>query len=95
MFYVLEGSVTVEVAGERNVLEAGDSLHFQSTKIHSSWNHRDTPATILWVGTMDVFGEKGTGPGGRRRPNGGTAYRPPVPTTRNAKKCIEQPEVDQ
>lgn len=58
MFYVLEGSVTVEVAGERNVLEAGDSLHFQSSKIHSSWNHKDTPATILWVGTMDVFGEK-------------------------------------
>lgn len=58
MFYVLEGSVTVEVAGERNVLEAGDSLHFQSSKIHSSWNHTDSPATILWVGTMDVFGEK-------------------------------------
>ena len=31
-----EGSVHgAEVAGERNVLEAGDSLHFQSTKIHS------------------------------------------------------------
>ncbi|NMG39621.1 cupin domain-containing protein [Chelativorans sp. ZYF759] len=58
MFYVLEGAVTVEVAGERSVLEAGDSLHFQSTKIHSSWNHTDSPATILWVGTMDVFGEK-------------------------------------
>ncbi|MGY6710167.1 MAG: cupin domain-containing protein [Rhizobiaceae bacterium] len=58
MFYVLEGSVTVEVAGERNVLKGGDSLHFQSTKIHSSWNHTDSPATILWVGTMDVFGEK-------------------------------------
>lgn len=58
MFYVLEGAVTVEVAGERSVLEAGDSLHFQSTKIHSSWNHTYSPATILWVGTMDVFGEK-------------------------------------
>lgn len=61
MFYVLEGAVTVEVAGERNVLETGDSLHFQSTKIHSSWNHTDDPATILWVGTMDVFGEKAPG----------------------------------
>jgi transcriptional regulator with XRE-family HTH domain len=57
MFYVLEGAVTVEVAGERNVLETGDSLHFQSTKIHSCWNHTDIPATILWVGTMNVFGE--------------------------------------
>lgn len=63
MFYVLEGAVTVEVAGERNVLETGDSLHFQSTKIHSSWNHTDGPATILWVGTMDVFGEKAPGRG--------------------------------
>lgn len=57
MFYVLEGAVTVEVAGERTVLEAGDSLHFLSTRIHSSWNHCDKPATILWVGTMDVFGD--------------------------------------
>lgn len=57
MFYVLEGTVTVEVDGERTVLEAGDSLHFTSTKTHSSWNHSDSPATILWVGTMDVFGD--------------------------------------
>ncbi|WP_159587259.1 cupin domain-containing protein [Chelativorans xinjiangense] len=57
MFYLLEGTVTVEVAGERTVLEAGDSLHFPSTKTHSSWNHSDRPATILWVGTMDVFGD--------------------------------------
>lgn len=58
MFYVLEGSLTVEVAGERTVLEEGDSLHFASTKIHSSWNHTDKPARILWVGTMDVFGDR-------------------------------------
>lgn len=58
LFYVIDGSVTVELAGERNVLERGDTLHFQSTKIHSSWNHTDRPATILWVGTMDVFGER-------------------------------------
>ena len=57
MFYVLEGTVTVEVGGERTVLEVGDSLHFPSTKTHSSWNHSDSPATILWVGTMDVFGD--------------------------------------
>lgn len=57
MFYVLDGAVTVEVAGERNVLEAGDSLHFPSTRIHSSWNHTDRPSTILWIGTMDVFGD--------------------------------------
>lgn len=58
MFYVLEGTVTIEVGGERTVLEPGDSLHFPSTKVHSSWNHSDRPATILWIGTMDVFGEE-------------------------------------
>lgn len=71
MFYVLDGSVTIEVAGERSVLEVGDSLHFQSTKIHSSWNHTDRPATILWVGTMNVFGEKPTV--GRDKSNDGAA----------------------
>jgi transcriptional regulator with XRE-family HTH domain len=71
MFYVLDGSVTIEVAGERSVLEVGDSLHFQSTKIHSSWNHTNRPATILWVGTMNVFGEKPTV--GRDKSNDGTA----------------------
>jgi transcriptional regulator with XRE-family HTH domain len=57
MFYVLEGTVTVEVDGEPTVLEVGDSIHFPSTKIHSTWNHETKPATLLWVGTMDVFGE--------------------------------------
>lgn len=57
MLFVLEGTVTVEVAGERTVLETGDSIHFPSTKIHSTWNHSDEPATIFWAGTMDVFGE--------------------------------------
>ena len=57
MFYVLEGGVTVEVDGEQTVLERGDSIHFPSTKVHSSWNHTSTPSTLLWVGTMDIFGE--------------------------------------
>ena len=57
MLFVLEGTITVEVDGERTVLETGDSIHYPSTKIHTTWNHSDTPATILWAGTMDVFGE--------------------------------------
>lgn len=57
MFYVLEGTVTVEVQGEPTVLQVGDSIHFQSAKMHSTWNHSTKPAVLLWVGTMDVFGE--------------------------------------
>lgn len=76
MFYLLEGAVTVEVAGERTVLEAGDSLHFASTKIHSSWNHTDRPATILWVGTMDVFGDERPGdPDQSMSPGNGNRFR--------------------
>jgi transcriptional regulator with XRE-family HTH domain len=58
MFYVLEGTITVEVDGEPTILEAGDSIHFPSTKTHSTWNHAAGAATLLWVGTMDVFGER-------------------------------------
>lgn len=57
IFYVLEGGITVEIEGEINILEAGDSLHFPSTRIHSSWNHTGIPATILHTCTMDVFGD--------------------------------------
>lgn len=58
MMFVLEGTITAEIDGERSVLETGDSIHFPSTKTHSTWNHTDKDATILWVGTMDVFGEE-------------------------------------
>lgn len=57
MFYILQGALTVEIDSQRNVLKAGDSIHFASTRVHSSWNHTDLPTTILHVCTMDVFGD--------------------------------------
>lgn len=57
IFYVLSGAITVELEGQTNILEAGDSLHFQSNRVHSSWNHTGSPATILHTCTMDVFGD--------------------------------------
>ncbi len=62
MMFVLEGSITIEVDGERTILSKGDSAHYPSTKVHSTWNHGDDPATILWTGTMDVFCEEPTTP---------------------------------
>jgi quercetin dioxygenase-like cupin family protein len=62
IIYVLAGALTVEIEGERSVLEANDSVHFQSSRVHSTWNHTDRAATVLWVGTMDVFGEGGKRP---------------------------------
>jgi transcriptional regulator with XRE-family HTH domain len=57
LFFMLEGELTVEVEGERTVLKRGDSLHFDSRKTHSTWNHTTETAAMLWCGTMDVFGE--------------------------------------
>jgi transcriptional regulator with XRE-family HTH domain len=57
ILFILEGAITIELDGECSVLETGDSIHFPSSKIHSTWNHSTGPARILWTGTMDVFGE--------------------------------------
>lgn len=58
LFYVLEGTLTVEVEDRRTILNAGDSLHFSSRRRHSSWNHGTTTAVILHTCTMDVFGDQ-------------------------------------
>ena len=58
LFFVLDGAITVEVDGESKLLEVGDSIHFASTRRHSSWNHTTAPATILHICTLDVFGER-------------------------------------
>ncbi len=62
LFYILQGEITVEVEGGRKILRHGDSMHFDSRKTHSTWNHTDKPAAMLWCGTMDVFGEDTTDP---------------------------------
>ena len=56
LFYILAGTVTVEIEGEKHVLAEGDSIHFDSYRTHSSWNHGSETASFLWCGTMDVFG---------------------------------------
>lgn len=58
IFFILEGALTVEVDGERTILQVGDSIHFPSTKTHSTWNHTISPAIILHTCTMDVFGDE-------------------------------------
>lgn len=62
LFYVLDGELTVEIEGERTILRKGDSIHFDSRKTHSTWNHTADVASLLWCGTMDVFGEDTTDP---------------------------------
>jgi transcriptional regulator with XRE-family HTH domain len=57
IFYILDGALTVEVGADKHILETGDSIHFPSKLVHSSWNHTNRPATILHTCTMDVFGD--------------------------------------
>lgn len=57
IYFILEGSLTVEIDGEPNILEAGDSVHFPSIRTHVTWNHTTQNTTILHTCTMDVFGE--------------------------------------
>lgn len=62
IFFMLRGVLTVEIEGRRSVLGAGDSIHFDSRRIHATWNHGTETASLLWCGTMDVFGEGAIGP---------------------------------
>lgn len=57
IYFILEGALTVEIDGEPNILEAGDSIHFPSTRTHVTWNHTTSNTTILHTCTMDVFGD--------------------------------------
>lgn len=57
IYYVLSGVLTVEIEGKATHLTAGDSLHFRSDRVHSVWNHGTAVATVLWCGTMDLFGD--------------------------------------
>jgi transcriptional regulator with XRE-family HTH domain len=57
LFFILSGALTVELEGRRHILNAGDSIHFASTRVHSTWNHTTAPTTLLHTCTMDVFGD--------------------------------------
>ena len=47
--YVLRGKVEVKVGENVNVLQAGDSLHFNSSLVHTLRNLGDEPCEILVV----------------------------------------------
>lgn len=88
LFYMLEGSITVEVDGDCTVLRPGDSMHFSSMLRHSTWNHTTRPAKFLHVCTMDVFGDA-DGPAGQVTGSGKPDPRQPGqqnPETRGGRK---------
>ena len=46
---VLEGTLTVTVEGRDQVLEAGDSIHLDSSVPHRLRNDGDLPADAIWA----------------------------------------------
>lgn len=55
LFYVLKGSIMVEIEDEKVTLKVGDSVHFNSSRRHSSWNFSSEVCTYMHVCTPDVF----------------------------------------
>ena len=55
LFYVLKGSIIVEIDDEKVTLQEGDSLHFDSNRRHSNWNYTSEVCTYMHVCTLDVF----------------------------------------
>lgn len=55
MIFVLDGTITQRVDDQEMVISAGDSLHFRGNRPHSWSNESDSPAKLLWVGTLTMF----------------------------------------
>ena len=57
-FFILEGAITIYIDGVVNILEAGDSLHFDSSRSPSASCKTNKVTTVLHVCTMNVFGDQ-------------------------------------
>jgi transcriptional regulator with XRE-family HTH domain len=55
MLYVLDGAITQRLGDQEMIMSVGDSLHFRGNQPHSWSNHTDTPARLLWTGTLMLF----------------------------------------
>lgn len=57
LYLLLEGTISIFVDGQETVLRAGDTIHFDSKRLHYVWNRTNTHAKMLICNTMNVFGE--------------------------------------
>ena len=55
LVYMLEGELTIEFEDKQIVLKSGDSIHFDSLKTHTVWNHTSNLTVSLWCGTRNIF----------------------------------------
>lgn len=58
MYLVMEGAMFCEVDGERFDLNIGDTIHFNSQSLHLYGNATKSPAKVMWVGTLQLFGDE-------------------------------------
>jgi len=56
LVFVLRGALRFTMGGRRIHLEAGDSVHLPSSTPHGWDNPYATDASVLWVGTVPLFG---------------------------------------
>ncbi len=55
LYFVLSGSLAISIDGAETVLNEGDSVHFDSRRLHATRNHTDLPASVIICNTTDVF----------------------------------------
>ncbi|MBS7703732.1 helix-turn-helix domain-containing protein [Chelatococcus asaccharovorans] len=63
--YILEGELHQTIDDSTVILNEGDTCHFRGDSPHSYVNKRKTPAKVIWVGTVSIFGD--LQPADRRR----------------------------
>lgn len=54
-FYILKGCATFIVDGEKHVIQAGESIHYPSSKPHTVYNHEDEELEMLCILTPLLF----------------------------------------
>ena len=55
--FIQEGELTLEFKDETKVLKVGESIHFDSKRVLTVWNHTDKRTVSLWTGTLAIFDE--------------------------------------
>ncbi|KAB0567267.1 MULTISPECIES: helix-turn-helix domain-containing protein [Brucella/Ochrobactrum group] len=63
IYYIVRGSLTLELEGEITILNEGDTAHFPSSQTHVIWNHTGDTTIVFHTCTMDVFGDENQGTG--------------------------------
>lgn len=90
IFYIVSGSLTLEIDGVSTVLNQGDSAHFPSSRVHATWNHTDQTTVVLHTCTIDVFGDAYSDPPASANGEGAIAINRAAKRKRYSTKPIKK-----